>query len=329
MTPSHPSLRCIKRTEPNVAGSSGVWIVTIVRAKLRINARFRDAAYPAPARALEAAQAFRNAVEARLPNRRSGRVINAPADDTTFVSRAVFQGKASWMIRINIGGKLRAKLFSVRKYGEEEARRLALAERPQWLHDAGLGATVHSALSRDEVDAIEREIRCDFGETDEAKPTRTCNEASMYGITRSEANALGHNGVWTVMIMRRTVRHGGRFSDREHGGMEASLAKAQACRDAIITTVSPLSRRERSEMLIKTNKSGVTGVRMEMDKHGRPYAWTAEVRINKKTEKKRFSIARYGDEPALELAVAARKLMVQQFEGDFVLSPAIRSQQKR
>ncbi len=322
MTPSDTSLRCIKRNGPDIAhGRRAVWIVTIVRNQVRVGARFHDEAYPNPVMALEAARAFRDAIEARLPDRRGGRAINATADDTTFVRRAVFGGKASWMIRMRIHGKLRAKLFSVRKYGEVEARRLALAERPQWLRDAGLDASAHPALSKSEIEGIERKIRLDFGEINKAKSTRGYNDAQLYGISRSELNSLGQDGVWTVMIMRRKVRHGGRFSDREYGGMEAALKMAQACRDDILATVAPLTRRERAEMLLVTNKSGVTGVRLEMDKRGNPYAWAAEIRINKATETKRFSIARHGEQQALAMAVAARKEMVRRFEGVVVFSP--------
>jgi hypothetical protein len=160
-------------------------------------------AYPTPATALQAAQAFCDAVEARLPDRRRKGVMSAAADDPTYVRRAVFGGKASWMIRMVINGKLKAKLFSVRKYGEEEARRLALAEKPAWLRDAGLAPLGYALPTDSEVSQIERKAGLDFGEVSEEKGARGYNDASLYGITRSEANADGQDGVWTVMIMRR------------------------------------------------------------------------------------------------------------------------------
>jgi hypothetical protein len=326
MTQAEKSLACIKRTEPGEAeGSSGVWIVTIVRAGSRFSARFRDKSFSDSSVALQAAQAYRDAVHALLPNRRKSLLSTAPAGKTAFVRRAVFSGKANWMIRMHIGGKLRTKLFSVRKYGEEDARRRALALRPQWLIEAGLGESEQHLPSEIEVIQLERNIRVAFGEKISMNTKRSYNQAPMYGITRSDADALGQDGAWTVMIMRRKVRHGGRFADRKYGGMELALKEAQACRDNIIATVVPFTRRERSEILLKTNKSGVTGVRLEKDKHGKPYAWAAEIRIQKKTETKRFSIARYGEQRALELAVDARKAMVRKIEGYVVFTPVLKA----
>lgn len=53
-------------------------------------------------------------------------------------------------------------------------------------------------------------------------------------------------------------------------------------------------KRERSERIISTNKSGVAGVRCRLGPDGKPQLWMAQTRIGSQTLLKSFSVGRYG-----------------------------------
>ncbi len=242
------------------------------------------------------------------------------------VHRRLFNGIDSWLAHIRIDGKTRTRIFSILKYGEVEAQRRALEVRLTWLKEAGFDDMIKPGPSREEIDLIEKEIRLRFGE---GPPTKTSGFAgfksmSMYGITRAEANALGKCGSWKVILMRRGIRHQKTFYDHSYGGSEAGLQKAQSFRDEILRIVEPLKKRELHEIVPSNNTSGVVGVYLVQTRKLVRSAWVAEICIDGKLRTKRFSITQLGDERAFELAVLARKAMVDSVQGYRLPSPVLK-----
>ncbi|WP_157008039.1 hypothetical protein [Xenophilus azovorans] len=62
-----------------------------------------------------------------------------------------------------------------------------------------------------------------------------------------------------------------------------------------------------TEMSSKHIKTGFAGVGCLLDREGRPRAWVARTRIGGVEQRKLFSIRKYGDDQALQLAIAERK----------------------
>lgn len=129
---------------------------------------------------------------------------------------------------------------------------------------------------------------------------------------------------WLVQVMRNGVSHKKYFADREYGGSEPALLVAIEYRDWLRRVVprQPAGVEEfggegdlnfsTPGKLKKSNTSGVLGVHLSQtpNKDGRPRLhWVAEwVPVpNGRPERRRFSVARYGDAEAKALATEARE----------------------
>jgi hypothetical protein len=131
------------------------------------------------------------------------------------------------------------------------------------------------------------------------------NTTETTGIRRID-NPLTRTHSWHVSIQRRKkiiTRH---FSDGVYGGEEESYQAALAFWHETDQAQPQILRMEYADILRKNNTSGVPGV----SKHksdGREYwnaRWPTSVGESKSAK---FSVAKYGDQKAFELALAARK----------------------
>ena len=131
--------------------------------------------------------------------------------------------------------------------------------------------------------------------------------SSEHGITRVR---VGSNG-WLVRLQRNGKVFARFFSDNRFGGECKALATAREYRDAMLEQLPVPCRRIRAEKRTVRNNSGVVGVCriVREEVNGARYEfWQATWSPSPGTRKTaKFSIRRYGDERAFELARAARE----------------------
>jgi hypothetical protein len=135
----------------------------------------------------------------------------------------------------------------------------------------------------------------------------------MLNISRIDHEPSSTHG-WRVQVRRQSRYYRRDFSDGPHGGWEPALAAAIAYRDQIIAAHPPLAMPEYCAILKKTNRSGVSGLtrvdRLERSKGRlrRRVYWEAQWPIDGcRSKHRKFSILKYGEEAAFEMASAARQ----------------------
>jgi len=137
----------------------------------------------------------------------------------------------------------------------------------------------------------------------------------MYGISRIDDDRY-RTHAWRVSLIRRGKRLVKNFTDKRYGSREESLAQAKIYRDQLVIEHPPISRKEFSNAKRRNNISGVTGVY----RYAKPYhlsdgtekaLWYWEATWpgsdQGKSMSRSFSIARYGEYKARQLAIDARE----------------------
>ncbi len=132
------------------------------------------------------------------------------------------------------------------------------------------------------------------------------NPDPNYAIARIDLPGASTHG-FQVRIQRRGIKYGKFFADRVHGHPELALRAARQWRDVLLEQVTDRARIcERSQR----NSSGVVGVSKitVIASNGTSYLfWQATWSpIPGQRRCVKFSIKRYGDREAFELAVEAR-----------------------
>lgn len=128
-----------------------------------------------------------------------------------------------------------------------------------------------------------------------------------YAIARIDLPDAGTHG-WQVRIQRRGIKYAKFFADRVLGGTERSLEAARHWRNELLER---LESRDRARICQRSqrNSSGVVGVsKVTVITNGVQYifwqaTWSPEPG---KRQCVKFSIKRYGETRAFELAVKAR-----------------------
>lgn len=142
----------------------------------------------------------------------------------------------------------------------------------------------------------------------------------MYAISHIEAKP----GIWcwAVSFRRRGKAYHRHFYYASRGlSKKAALAGAIAWRDRQLSRVRALSKREFCQIVRKSNHSGVPGVYFLHPKSHRRGVWQAQVRMPGGDKLTRtFSVHKYGNMPAFERAVTARKRMLKLVEDKPYLS---------
>jgi hypothetical protein len=143
--------------------------------------------------------------------------------------------------------------------------------------------------------------------------------AGDLGISRIDLPASGTHG-WQVRLQRRGVRFQRYFGDRTWGGKRAALQRARQFRDRVLARLEQREendagdRRVRSHSATVRNRSGMVGVARVRNRsaNGVYYeSWQATWSPAPGRRKSvRFSILRYGDEEAFQLACEARRAAV-------------------
>ncbi len=135
----------------------------------------------------------------------------------------------------------------------------------------------------------------------------------MLNIRRVDHDASSTH-CWRVTVQRRTQVFRRDFSDGRHGGSQEALEAARIYRDSLIQTHPPLSMPVYCAILKRNNRSGVSGLtrvdRWEVFRGRRQHRlyWEAQWPIGQgRSQHKKFSILKYGEDAAYEKALAARE----------------------
>ncbi|MDR1304929.1 MAG: hypothetical protein LBK76_06860 [Verrucomicrobiales bacterium] len=119
-----------------------------------------------------------------------------------------------------------------------------------------------------------------------------------------------HNHGYYVRLTRNGKRFAKFFSDRTHGGKENALVVAVEYYAGLDQKYARMPRKAFAQIARRKNKTGILGVsKITKDVKGRVYSfWQATWSpVPGEVAKKAFSIKKYGDEKAKQLAIKARK----------------------
>jgi len=138
----------------------------------------------------------------------------------------------------------------------------------------------------------------------------------MYGIRFMMAK--GTDPGYLVKIARRKVDHTKWFGIAQFGSELLALSAAQKWRDEQIRTLPVLTKQEFVSMIRTNNTSGAAGV-VRVTKRSRKRSgaevcadyWFARPPRNVKASQRYFSIAKFGEKRAWEMAAKARREMEQ------------------
>ena len=134
-------------------------------------------------------------------------------------------------------------------------------------------------------------------------PSRT------YAIARIDLPDAGTHG-WQVRLQRRGVKYAKYFADRVFGGEQESFEQAEQWRDRLLRQ---MKRKETVRVCSRSvrNSSGVVGVSKVtvVAANGLEYQFWQATWSPEKGKRRcvKFSVKRYGEERAFELAVEARE----------------------
>ena len=131
----------------------------------------------------------------------------------------------------------------------------------------------------------------------------------FYAISRIDLSAMRSHG-WQVRLTRRGRRYSRFFSDRKHGGREVALQMAQNFRDELLARLPDRQKGGATGKMTRRNISGVVGVsRIVVRTPEAKYefwqaTWSLDTGLRRRAK---FSIRRYGEDRAFQLACAARR----------------------
>lgn len=150
------------------------------------------------------------------------------------------------------------------------------------------------------------------------------SRGNVYGISRVDNEASRTHG-WLVTIQRRGVIYRKHFSDGIHGGKTKSFSAAKAFRDEVVAQHPPLSMQEYSSIVKRNNRSGVVGVcrycaseTRDLPSEKQRWFWVASWPMADGRRKRvKFSINKYGEDAAFDMALKARNEALAKLAGAF------------
>lgn len=141
------------------------------------------------------------------------------------------------------------------------------------------------------------------------KTAKRGRKSALKGISRIDQPDK-HNHGWFVRVTRNGKTFSMFFADKKHGGKAKALSAAKKGYETLRAQHPPMSRKDFAQIQRRRNKSGIVGVtRLTKVVRGKDYHfWQATwspARGN--IQKKAFSISKYGEEKAKQLAIQTRK----------------------
>jgi hypothetical protein len=209
------------------------------------------------------------------------------------------RSKPVWMAELRFADKTyRRKTFSVERYGEEDAKKMALAQQAAWQHEPPSprvkGATRNIVSGRKPVSDIKRKV-----------------------VTRQNVHGTTEKIFWTVVY---------RFSDgidsrRQHAsfsvaryGEEGAKQMAQQQRQAWLLNPpdkQPQGRSNFQPLNAPSANNPAPGVyrNIRKDPSERETArWAADIRTQEgRTQRRSFAVKVYGEEQARQMALEQRE----------------------
>lgn len=135
----------------------------------------------------------------------------------------------------------------------------------------------------------------------------------MYAITRHRAAIKAWN--WRVSFKRTGKRYSKTFYDLTCGGMKQAKAEAIAWRDEKLAELNPVTLLDFHKQRRSNNISGVPGVHFHKTAAQPQGFWQASIKLhNGKRMAKSFSVLKFGNKEAFDLAVAARSELLDKVE---------------
>tara|TARA_R110001583_G_scaffold45415_6_gene143052 strand:+ start:1372 stop:1866 length:495 start_codon:yes stop_codon:yes gene_type:complete len=148
---------------------------------------------------------------------------------------------------------------------------------------------------------------------------------TMYGISRID-DEIYRTHAWRVSLRRQNSLIVKNFPDKSYGGKGKALIASKAYRDEMIDQYPPTTRQQFCSTPRRHNTSGIPGVYRYAKRYKLKdgcvkelWYWEAHWPDKKPGEfgKATFSIQRFGEQRAKQMAIAARETGVQQLEGVF------------
>ena len=141
---------------------------------------------------------------------------------------------------------------------------------------------------------------------------------SQKGISRIETSStLG----WYVRVYRNKRTYSKFFSDTKFGGKDKALEMALFEKEELDKMINKIPKKPTKRRVVtkdKRNTTGVLGVSRTSKKasNGKSYdcytvSWRPEPKVQKSTS---FSIKKYGEEKALEMAIQLRRKKINQIQ---------------
>lgn len=153
------------------------------------------------------------------------------------------------------------------------------------------------------------------------------------GISRIDS---GSTHGWFVRGYRNGKTYSKLFSDKKQGGKNKALKAAREYRDSLFEEIQSIPKKPRGRRLVlkdSRNTTGVLGVCRTVKKspNGKEnecysVSWRPEPGIQKCTS---FSIKKYGEKKAFDLAVAHRKKMMREIYGPGVFRKLKKMQEEQ
>ena len=132
---------------------------------------------------------------------------------------------------------------------------------------------------------------------------------SNYGITRIDQPEKKNHGYY-VRITHKGKSYQKYFPDKSSGGKGKALTAAKEYRDALLKKMPKYKQEAAAKKPRRIKKSGVVGVThvVSLSTKGKSYEyWQAAWVVGKKRKTAKFSISKFGDKKALQMAKKALK----------------------
>lgn len=135
----------------------------------------------------------------------------------------------------------------------------------------------------------------------------------MYALNHLQATK--GTWYWVVNFTRDGKRYSKRFYEPMYGGSKKARQAAIAWRDQMLAQTPAMTVVQFSQKVRSNNTSGVPGVTFHQTPRQPEGIWQAGLTLaNGKRLRKSFSVLLHGHQQAFDLAVAARRTMLQEAE---------------
>ncbi len=142
---------------------------------------------------------------------------------------------------------------------------------------------------------------------------RTGKDKAWYCINRVQVGKKSPS--YLVTVKRQGINVTKHFSVSVLGGEEEAFKAAQEWRDRVLALLPPMTYRQLKTLVRANNNSGIPGV-WRTNHPTCPY-WMACIETGAQKRTRKFSVKKYGEENAKQMAIEARRQMLQTGQDKF------------